>query len=52
MKTVVARNKIPCDGITACDDDDGTSEVLDSTADDDDSGNEDDGKRNDISLAL
>ena len=52
MKTVVPRNKIPCDGVTVRDDDDDTGKVTDPVADDDDSGNEDDGKWNDMSLAL
>ena len=52
MKIVVANNKIPFDGVTAHDDDDGTGKVTDSVADNYDSGNKDDGKRYDLSLAL
>ena len=52
VKTVVAKNKIPFEGVTARDDDDGTGKVTDPAADDDDSGNKDDSKRNDMSLAL
>ena len=51
MKTVVARKKSPCDGVTARDDDDDTGKVTDPVADDDDSGKED-GERTDMSLAL
>ena len=53
MKTVVARNKIPVDGVMARNDNGGDAgKVIEPIVDEDKSGDEDDGKRNDTSLAL